>query len=71
MWTDCRSILPDQSRYLVGLGEPTGIVLRIAFFSVYDDIENALALRQERGDDAKCFFELGRQTGRLGLIVSL
>lgn len=61
-----------QSRHhLSGLGEPAGGFLGVDFLSVQVDFEHPARALDETGRDVEAFFDLIRQTGGAGLVVSL
>lgn len=56
---------------LAVFGEPPGDLFGKDQFPVGDDIKNAATALNERGLDSEFVFELSRQTGGLGFVVSL
>jgi hypothetical protein len=60
----------DLCEDFVGIGESSGLVLRVDELAVRDHVEDAVVAFDELGLDASVVLDSGRQPGGLGEIVS-
>lgn len=63
--------LADGVQYFLVLGEPAGFLLAVDQLAVDLDIEDAAAAFDQLAGDAELALDRIRQTGGLGLVVSL